>query len=62
MWPMQGGYGMNPKPARLGKCNANEILEQQLTISVMQLVFITFLVVLFFVFFLLLIPQTFGFL
>ena len=62
MWPMQGGYGMNPKPARLGKCNANEILEQQLTISVMQLVFITFLVVLFFVLSLLLIPQTFGFL
>lgn len=53
---------MNPKPARLGKCNANEVLEQQLTISVLQLVFITFLVVLFFVLSLLLIPQTFGFL
>ena len=53
---------MTSKPARLGKCNANEVLEQQLTISVMQLVFITFLVVLFFVLSLLLIPQTFGFL
>ena len=62
MWPMQGGYGMNPKPARLGKCNSHEVLEQQLTISVLQLVFITFLVVLFFVLSLLLIPQTYGFL
>ena len=53
---------MTSKPARLGKCNANEVLEQQLTISVLQLVFITFLVVLFFVLSLLLIPKTWGFL
>lgn len=62
MWPMQGGNGMTSKPARLHKCNANEVLEQQLTISVMQLVFITFLVFLFFILSILLIPQTFGFL
>ena len=50
------------KPKTLHKCNAHEVMEEQLTISVMQLVFITFLVVLFFVLSLLLIPQTFGFL
>lgn len=52
---------MTSKPARLGKCNANEVLEQQLTISVMQLVFITFLGFLFFLIAFLVIPQTFGF-
>ena len=61
MWPMQGGYAMT-KPARLGKCNAHEVMEQQLTISVMELVFITFLVFLFFLLSFILIPQTFGFL
>ena len=50
------------KPKTLHKCNSHEVLEEQLTISVLQLVFITFLVVLFFVLSLLLIPQTFGFL
>lgn len=50
------------KPARLGKCNAHEVMEKQLTISVMELVFITFLVFLFFLLSFILIPQTFGFL
>ncbi len=53
---------MASKPARLGKCNSHEVLEQQLTISVLQLVFITFLVVLFFVLSIVFIPQTWGFL
>ena len=35
------------KPARLHKCNAHETLDNQLSISVLQLVFITFLVILF---------------
>ena len=50
------------KPARLGKCNSHEVLEDQLSISVLQLVFITALVLLFFILSILLIPQTFGFL
>ena len=50
------------KPARLGKCNSHEVMEEQLSISVLQLVFITFLVTLFFILSILLIPQTFGFL
>ena len=50
------------KPARLGKCNSHEVLEQQLTISVLQLVFITALVLLFIVLSILLIPNTLGFL
>lgn len=50
------------KPARLRKCNSHEVMEEQLTISVMQLVFITALVLLFFILSILLIPQTFGFL
>ena len=49
------------KPKSLHKCNAHEVMEEQLTISVMQLVFITALVILFFVLSILLIPQTFGF-
>ena len=53
---------MTSKPARLGKCNAHEVMEKQLTISVMELVFITFLVFLFFLLSFILIPQTFGFL
>lgn len=53
---------MRKNPARLGKCNANEVLEQQFTISVMQLVFIIFLVFLFFIISLLVIPETYGFL
>lgn len=48
--------------ARLYKCNSHEVMEEQLSISVMQLVFITFLVVLFFVLSFILIPGTFGFL
>ena len=59
---MQGGNGMNPKPQSLHKCNAHEVMEEQLTISVIQLVFITFLVFLFFITAFLVIPQTFGFL
>ena len=35
------------KPARLGKCNSHEVMEKQLSISVLQLVFLTFLVVIF---------------
>ncbi len=50
------------KPARLGKCNSHEVLEQQLTISVLQLVFIVLLVFLFFMVSILFIPQTFGYL
>lgn len=49
------------KPKSLHKCNAHEVMEEQLSISVMQLVFITALVILFFVLSILLIPQTFGF-
>lgn len=50
------------KPKTLHKCNAHEVMEEQLSISVMQLVFITFLVFLFFLISFLVIPQTFGFL
>ena len=50
------------KPASLHKCNSHKVLEEQLSISVLQLVFITALVILFFVLSILLIPQTFGFL
>lgn len=35
------------KPARLAKCNSHEVLEDQLSISVLQLVFIVFLVICF---------------
>ena len=52
---------MKNNPPRLTKCNANEVFEQQLTISVMQLVFITFLGFLFFLIAFLVIPQTYGF-
>ena len=49
------------KPKTLHKCNAHEVMEEQLTISGMQLVFITFLVFLFFLIAFLVIPQTWGF-
>ena len=50
------------KPARLGKCNSHEVLERQLTISVKELMFIVFLVILFVVFAFMAVPQTYGFL
>ena len=37
------------KPARLGKCNAHEVLEQQLTISAKTLWVLAFVSILFFV-------------
>ena len=53
---------MRKSPAKLQKCNAHNVMEEQLTISVMQLVFIMFLVFLFFIISILVIPQTYGFL
>lgn len=49
------------KPARLGKCNANEILEKQLYISVKSLVII-FLIALFFVALGVMMTPTYGYL
>ena len=53
---------MRKSPAKLHKCNAHKVMEEQLTISVMQLVFIMFLVFLFFIISILVIPKTYGFL
>ena len=53
---------MRKNPARLTKCNAHNVMKEQFTISVMQLVFIIFLVFLFFIISLLVIPETYGFL
>lgn len=50
------------KPARLGKCNANEVLEKQLTITGKQMLFLILLVFLFFMISILIVPQTFGYL
>ena len=52
---------MRKNPARLTKCNAHKVMEDQLTISVMQLVFIMFLVFLFFIILIVIKPETYGF-
>lgn len=53
---------MRKSPAKLHKCNAHKVMEEQLTISVKQLVFIMFLVFLFFMIIIMVKPQTYGFL
>ena len=50
------------KPARLGKCNAHEVLEQELTISVKTVLLIFLLILIFFAFCFMMQPQTYGFL
>ena len=53
---------MKQKPARLGKCNAHEVLEKQLTISVKEII-LAFIFCVFFVgIIMLMTPQTYGFL
>lgn len=49
------------KPVRLNKCS-EDILDKELKISVKQLLFILFLVILFFAFCFMMQPQTYGFL
>lgn len=51
-----------PKPARLNKCNAHEVLEQQLTISVKQVLLIFLLVLIFGIFCFLTKGPTYGYL
>ena len=50
------------KPARLHKCNSHEVLEKQLSISVLQLIFIIVFCIMFMVIAFATVPQTFGFL
>ena len=50
------------KPKTLHKCNAHEVMEEQLTITVLQLVFLVFLVVVFMALCFLMQPQTMGWL
>ena len=50
------------KPARLGKCNSNEILEKQLSISVKELLIVFIICVLFVSVIMVMTPQTYGFL
>lgn len=50
------------KPARLKKCNSSSVLEEQLSITVKEMLIIIFLVFLFFMISLWIIPQTYGFL
>lgn len=53
---------MRKNPARLNRCNAHSILEEQLSISFIELLVIIFFVFLFFIISMLVIPQTYGFL
>lgn len=49
------------EPAKLYKCNADDVLEQQLSISGRLLFILALLVILFFIFCLICYPQTYGF-
>ena len=49
------------EPARLGKCNAHEILEKQMTITGKQVILITIFLILFLLFAFISVPQTYGF-
>ena len=49
------------EPARLGKCNAHEILEAQMTITGKQVILITIFLIIFLVFAFISVPQTYGF-
>ena len=54
---------MNKKqPARLQKCNAHEVLEKQLTISVKEIIFALIFCIIFVGVMMLMTPQTYGFL
>ena len=54
---------MNEKrPARLQKCNAHEVLEKQLTISVKEIIFAFLFCLIFVSIIMLMTPQTYGFL
>ena len=54
---------MNKKqPARLNKCNAHEVLEKQLTISVKEVVFALIFCIIFVSIIMLMTPQSYGFL
>lgn len=50
------------QPKRLGKCDAHNVLEKQLSITVKELAILFFIVLLFFIASFVMIPQTFGFL
>lgn len=49
------------EPVRLGKCNAHEILEKQMTITGKQVIAITIFLIVFLVFAFIYVPQTYGF-
>jgi len=49
------------EPARLGKCNAHEILEKQMTITGKQVILITIFLIVFLVLAFICVPQTYGF-
>ncbi len=53
---------MKKSPARLHRCNAPNVMEEQLTISVKELALIIFFVFLFFMIIIVVKPQTYGFL
>ena len=53
---------MNKKPVRLQKCNAQEVLEKQLTISVKEIIFALIFCIIFVGVIMLMTPQTYGFL
>ena len=54
---------MNKKqPARLNRCNAHEVLEKQLTISVKEIIFTLIFCIIFVGVIILMTPQTYGFL
>ena len=53
---------MTSEPARLNKKPNCRTLEQELTITVKELLFIIFIVMIFFLFAFMTVPQTFGFL
>jgi len=48
------------KPAKLGKCNAHLVLEEQLTISVKQLLAVALICILFFIIALTIKGPTYG--
>ena len=53
---------MTSKPARLRKCNAHSVLEEQLTISVKQLLAVVLICILFFIIALTIKGPTMGYL
>ena len=54
---------MNKKqPVRLQKCNANEVLQKQLTISVKEIILAFIFCIIFVSIIMLMTPQTYGFL